>query len=208
MGGEGECCLCKKTVGHSNQFGERMRNTISYLFLMIVAIIVLNPSAAKADINYTFITMTCDPGSQSATINAIWDWNESGEARIARHEKDTYFLGDLSKTGSRVTCGLSKHQVVSFSAAESGRAREHTASIYLNGNKIDLHTLSYGEWTLDIHATDNDADTIKYCPHFVDLSFQDASALKSNKRECRISHVKNGKLWKSETVTADSGEHP
>ena len=89
---------------------------LSYAFFVAA---LATPAVSHADMIYEFITMTCDPQSHSAHIASFHDWNKSGQERVARKEKNTYYFDDLAETHRTITCSLGDGQIVSLTAGKS-----------------------------------------------------------------------------------------
>ncbi len=129
------------------------------LSLLLLAIMLLMPTTSWADVNYTFIKITCDPKSNTATIRALYVMNEVGEKKSKILEKGTYYLSDITKNrkygiSKKIkACNFGYGQTVSFTAQES---REHPRAnrlmLSLNNKEEGGYPLAWGQWTLEIHA--------------------------------------------------------
>ena len=168
-------------------------------FILVCATVLLSPVSARADINYTFIKMTCDPSSKSVTIKAFYDWNEAGKARAERHEKDTYYLTDLSESHQKVVCNIDKGQTVSFNAVEGDAPKKDNLTIFINNKNFTSYLLGYGEWTATIQEITNNEYTVKDCPPNLP-SMQ--GAMQGQEGKCTLSHVING-VWSKDYEIVD-----
>jgi hypothetical protein len=122
---------------------------------------------AKADIAYTFIKLTCDKPSQAARINIFYDWNELGKARIAKHEKDTYYLDDIShderKDGQEISCSLGKDKMLSIISSQS---HEHPRNDNIEVLINHVSVLRSFEWPteVEIKLDESGGADVQTCP--------------------------------------------
>ena len=167
--------------------------------LLVIVVFLMLSTTAKADINYTFIKMTCDPDLQSATIKVFYDWGDAGKARVALHEKDTYYLDDIASGNFRteqpkkITCNLNNTQTISF-VTYHGLPKDDNLVLFIDKKRVTVYQLGDGEWSLDIRANDKKTYTLEYCPA------PDIISLQPHARKCEVSHVSDGIIGESKTV--------
>jgi hypothetical protein len=147
-----------------------------YKFLKIsspvIAVMLMLPAASWADMNYTFIKMTCDKETKTASIKVFYDWNDSGKARAERHEKDTYYLDEVH--GKEITCNLGNNQSVGFIAhGGTNTPKKNYLGLYLN--HIHTHakgesakaawgiSLAQGAWEYNIRQTGMGQYDVRFC---------------------------------------------
>lgn len=142
-----------------------MSRKTSLLFVLFVAALAgLSPTAARADMAYNFLKVTCDPVAKSATVTAFWDWNDSGRRRIKAHAKDVYELGSLENDTVTEICKFGSNEQIAFKTHHDA-ARTASDSFYLleNGRQLP-HTFSLAhEWTLYIKQRDSEDYSLEYC---------------------------------------------
>lgn len=138
---------------------------ISHLVVFLAGMAVaMMPCTAKADIAYTFIKVTCDPASKSASVTTFTDWNGSGEARVEAHEKNTYEIGHIKNGTKTELCKFGPEETLAFKSYHD-EARSASDSFYLieNGYKLQNPFSLAHEWTLYIHLRDDKKYSLKYC---------------------------------------------
>jgi len=178
----------------------------SRIWAIIPAFILalLIPSAARADIVYTFIKLTCDPDSRSAVISAFYDQNESGAARAKRHEKDVYPLGGRDGTNSeqKGQCILGNGQTISFLAVQGDMPKHDIFKLFVNGKHVEDTELGYGEWDLFIQSISRDSFDETFCPseEAAFYFFRQSTPAGNGKKLCSVDRVVNGKAGKSQIV--------
>lgn len=193
------------------------RKALHLLVFVVVAAIVM-PCAAKADIVYTFVKMTCAPETKTATLKAFYDEDESGEERTAHPEKDVYPLGE--RTGQpndiRAHCDLGNNQTISFIAHQAALPKDDDLELFINRKPLVVRypglkqafTLD-DEWTMTIHQGAPNAYSIKFCPSrpssLRTVEPQELERLREeNKTMCDDIVVNNGVVVKAQTVEPTS----
>jgi hypothetical protein len=178
-----------------------LAKTLALTGLPVAALLLLLSSPANADILYTFIKMTCDPDSQTATIKVFYDSGESGEARSKHPEDGTYYLDDIGSTifpklGKQVICDVAPQRQVSFSAYKGNVPKKDSLHLYLDGTDFGRggFLLGDGGFELNVRMTGDDAYTLKFCPNDPVAFFAAPDVISENKHQCQISHVVGGKL--------------
>lgn len=175
-----------------------------------VALGPLMPPEPKPDFtNYTFIKLTCDPIGKTATISASYDWNDSGRARVGRHEKDVYYLDDI--IGKEVGCEVGDGQTVSVIGVKRDFPQDSGVNILLNhlpmrfgqspDNDTTAHdamwfTTAHGPLTMLIHSYGNGRYDARDCwdlPHgYLDEQYKLRDA-KNRRTECRDFDITNSR---------------
>jgi hypothetical protein len=145
-------------------------NLLKLSFFSLSVALLLSASA-KADMNYTFIKMTCDKDAKTATIKAFYDWNAHGEERVERHEKDIYYLDEVS--GKKITCDLGNNQSIGFIAyGMSATYKPNYLELYLDNMKKPWENI-LGEWKMNITSPEAGKYSVVFCSDDTITFFQE-----------------------------------
>lgn len=179
---------------------------ISHLVVLLAGtVVVMLPSAAKAEISYTFIKMTCDPASQSATIKAFYSEDENADS----HDKDTYSLDKIGATtpqkyGKKITCDLGNGETVAFATHEGDVPKKDGLKLFFDQAKYHHasdrwggYGLGDGGFTLNIKMTSVGEYALKYCPEDIfQLDSLGAERIEElaekHEKKCEVTHVSQG----------------
>jgi hypothetical protein len=190
-----------------------MNHKKAFVFLIALFAIFIIPYVAKADIVYTFIKMTCDPASKSASLNAFFDENESGKLKTQNPEKDVYPLGERTGTATNTSgnCDLDNDQTVSFIAYQYALPKHDDLKLFFNHKELDnLFTLN-DQWTMEIRQTELNNYNVKFCPDRPSsLRSLDASEIREltsqHKKKCDSIEIHNGSIVNFEAVDPSVGQ--
>jgi len=153
--------------------------------MLLIALVMLMPAASGADVNYTFIKLTCSPESQSATINIFYDWNDSGKAKVEHHEENVYYLDDIAKEPKKkVKCDLGKGEVISFIAWHDGAHMAH------DNLEVRLNDMGIGSFFINLQIRPEMSIQV-LGP--ADVSTTICSVHRGHLTKCNTRHIKNGK---------------
>jgi hypothetical protein len=167
-------------------------------FIASVAVVLLLTGSARADTGDVIIKMTCDPTAQTFSIKTSYDKNGSG--KLAKQEKDTFLLSDLTryelaKTDSRAVCNIAEGQTITFGAAWPDYIlKKSFLWLKLNGNPFPCGacSLGYGRLDLDVKMTGQNTYTVKVCPDKPTKLFADLDKIKGLKSPCLVTYVVDG----------------
>lgn len=190
-----------------------MSKTTARLLMLTALTVFMMPRSAKADIVYTFITLTCDSSSHFASIRVFY----SDDQDASLQEKHTYSLDTIGATkpqkyGKRITCALGDGETVAFATHEGDVPKHDSLKLFFDEARFHRaldswggYNLGYGGLTLYIKAIRQNWYLLKYCPDspwgLSDLGQQqiDEFAAKHEKK-CEAVHVSNGTEVGKETI--------
>ncbi len=131
--------------------------------IILAAMIALSPAVAMADNAYTFIKVDCNSASHSLVLNAFFDWDEAGMARLKRNEDNTYFFNDIAKTHKEVQCDLGNRHVLSFVGLQDQmNPRSDNLKVFLDHQHIPL--LFYLQSQITITLLSEGDLNVEVCP--------------------------------------------
>lgn len=202
---------------------ERTGKKFSYLLYLTAIVTVMMPCAARADVSYTFLKMTCDPDTKSATIKVFFEANEAGKNRAAAHEKDIYYLDDIGSSepqeyGKKIVCDFGGGRAVAFATHVGDVPKDDGLQLFFSEGKDNRSFARWGGYglgsdglTLYIKAIDQNEYIVKYCP---DDAFQlenlgteqQKRLIEQHKTKCEAVHVQNGVTTGSEEIVDPPSE--
>lgn len=150
-------------------------------------------ASARADMNYTFIHMDCDPASQTAKIKVFYDWNDTGKARAEHPEKGTYYLNDIARpwpvkditaARTKATCEMASHNLALVAhKGEVPNIDKDNIEIFIDKKTVPGF-FNVNEKNIEIKFSSDSDYTVKDC-----LS----GPYPSYKTKCQSLHIVDGK---------------
>lgn len=154
------------------------------LLLLTLAPALLRPFPSNADMIYEFIKMDCDKQTKSANIKVFHDWNKSGQERVERHEKNTYYFDELAEQHKPIQCSLGEGQTVSLVV---GKSDKHPAN---NNYRVTLNNYGLRGWFPIYPASDLHIQSVK--PDVFKVRICRASLAHANRidpKQCELQHI-------------------